>query len=100
MNQFELVYRDPETVDSGLYDVMQISKDRSHVVFVARPLILMLWAANVGYNVLIDDSGEVELWTNPERGKPKLDYHAGPQHKDYMLDIPALQDAIEMTRWM
>ncbi len=97
----KLYYRDPGTADPGLCDVMRTSTGgRSYVEFFARPLILMLWAANLGYEVLIDDNGEVELWTNPERGRPNMDYHACLQHNDYILDIPAMCDAVEMVTWM
>ena len=89
----EFVDSERPVANSEIYDVLS-ARGKRYVAFTMTPLFLMLWAANIGYTIEIDDD---EVTLRDARGR--IEYLAWPQHEDTMTDYPR-DAAVEMASWM
>ena len=92
------VLREIPQPNPELYDVFLIGVRTPVLVFCSvTPLILLCWASNLGYQVEIDEDGDVELWTRSQL--PRMDYLCVQQNVDLFAEYPREQ-AVELAKWM
>jgi hypothetical protein len=83
----------PPPANPQLYDVVSV-KRRTFIAFTMTPLFLLLWAANVGYTVIVDGD---EITLRDAQGRDC--YYCWPQHEDTMVDFDR-SAAVDMATWM